>query len=306
LVVAGFSVLAILLAVLLSGDRVHINQVDLVDVDVDRSIVRGTSWMHMYSPRTEAFDLGLATRWPLPDSAVGAGGRLFGWQGLPGDGLGGLNTTATATLFPLGYRSRQSVDSFPRSELLGVPIQVSSSKALLARWWADVELPPSGELAVDRNGLLSGRFSNPLDVELSDCMVLFRNWTYPISGLLRPGQEISFDGLPPRNLEWRLTRRRVVETRDVSTPWDQSSLDAARIMEILMFHDAAGGRSYTDLTHRYQPYLDLSEHLRTGRAILVGRGPAASSLTHDGQPLTDVTDRHATIYRVVFPVEDFR
>ncbi len=307
LTVVAFTLLAVLLSTHLSGKRVQINQVDLVDIDMDRGVARGTSWMHVYSPQTAAFDLGLETRWPLPFDAIGAEGRLFGWQGLPGEGLGGLNTASTATLFPLGYGIRQAAQACANTpELLGMPIQVSSSKSLLARWWAELDLPPRSELTIDRNGLLSGQLSNPLEVELHDAMVLFRNWTYPISGTLRAGQAISFDGLPPRNLEWRLTRRRVVETRDVSTPWDQTSLDASRILEILMFHDAAGGRSYTDLTHRYHPYLDLSEHLRTGRAILVGRGPPASSLTQAGQSLEEAIDRQTSLYRIVFPVEEPR
>ncbi len=308
LTVVAFTVLAIVLTTRFSGNRVQVNQVDLVDVDMDRAVARGTTWMHVYSPQTAAFDLGLETRWPLPADSIGKGGRLFGWQGLPGDGLGGLNTASTATLFPLGYAIRPANEADQTSpELLGVPIQVSSSKGLLARWWAEIDVPPSSELTIDRNGLLSGRLSHPLDVELHDAMVLFRNWTYPIGGTLQPGQTISFDGLPPRNLEWRLTRRRVVETRDVSTPWDRTSRDASRILEILMFHDAAGGRSYTDLTHRYQPYLDLSEHLRTGRAILVGRGPAASSLTRAGQSLDGAAiDRQTALYRIVFPVEEPR
>lgn len=307
LTVLAFSGLAVLLAWGLSGHRVHINQVDVVDVDVESSVARGTTWQHIYSPSTEAFDLGLVTRWPVPPPVSGAEGRLFGWQGLPGDGLGGLNTTAPASLFPLSYVDRQPPGDLPsptgEAELIGMPIQVSSSRSLIARWWTELSVPQTQRLAVNNNGLLSGRLANPLDVELSDCMVLYRNWSYPLTGSLRPGQEFTIDGLPPRNLEWRLTRRRVVDSKDVSTPWDQASLDTQRILEILMFHKAAGGKAYTALDHRYQPYLDLSDHLRTGRVILVGRGPeAASSLTRDGRPLDRWTDRQWTIYRIVFPV----
>ena len=49
-----------------------------------------------------------------------------------------------------------------------------------------------------------------------------------------------------------------------------------RDMEMLQFHKAAGGEVYTGLTHAYQPYLDLTDHLRTGRAILLGRGASPS------------------------------
>ena len=40
---------------------------------------------------------------------------------------------------------------------------------------------------------------------------------------------------------------------------------------MLMFHESARGKNYTGLTHRYQPQIDLSEHIRLGQAVLVGR-----------------------------------
>jgi len=306
LLVAGFCVLAIVFAMAASGDRLHVNHVDVVDVDVDRGIARGTTWMHVYSPTTQAFDLRLQMRLPVAGADTGSGGHLFTWHGLPGHGLGGLNTRATAALFAEGYRVQGPAARLEpdESEILGMPIQVSSSKALMARVWTEVTLPDSGELTIDSNGLLSGRLVNPLGIGLSDCMILYRNWSYPLSGSLGPGESVGFDGLSPRNLEWRLTRRRVVDTKDVSTPWDPMSLDVPRILEVLMFYRAAGGRSYTGLTDHYQAYLDLSEHLRMGRAILVGRGPEpVTALIRDGDSLRKLTDRHWTIYRVVFPVQ---
>jgi hypothetical protein len=174
----------------------------------------------------------------------------------------------------------------------------------VSRWCADVRLSETGSLAVDNNGLLSGRLVNPLEVELSDCQVLYRNWSYPLTGSLRPGASVAFETLRPRNLEWRLTRRQVVDTREVGTPWDQASLDVPRILEALMFYQAAGGHRYTGLTHRYQSYLDLSEHLRMGQAILVGRSTTpAATLLCDGQSQQQLTDRHWTFYRVIFPVD---
>ena len=69
-----------------------------------------------------------------------------------------------------------------------------------------------------------------------------------------------------------------------------------------MFHEAAGGRNYTSLTHRYQPWLDLSRHLDLGRAVLVGRaaGPAAE-LAVAGQAA--VPNQKWTFYRLLIPVQ---
>jgi hypothetical protein len=287
------------------GNRLRINQVDLVDVDVEQSVARGCTWAHVYSPATDTFRLSLGTTWPVDDAAVLNSQQLFSWQGLPGKGLGGLDSPTGAALFTQPYEIRLAKPSQDaRTEIVDLPIPVAGSKSLTARWWADVKLERSAQLRTDSNGLLRDQLTNPLAVDLTDCMVLYENWVYAIPGVWRSGASLKFDNRPPRNLEWRLTRRKVVETKDITTPWEQTSTDIPRILELMMFFQAAGGESYTGLTHRYQPYLDLSSHLRTGRAVVVARGPtAASELRRDNQPLTANVDRQFAFYRIVVPVE---
>ena len=126
------------------------------------------------------------------------------------------------------------------------------------------------KLSIDRYGLLAGEFRQPLPVELTDCLLAHGEKLYRL-GTLAAGQRVQLADLPPLNLEARLTQRRVEQSKDVSTPWEKDSVDIPRIMQMLMFHDAARGINYTGLTHRYQPEIDLSEHIRLGRAVLVGR-----------------------------------
>jgi hypothetical protein len=72
---------------------------------------------------------------------------------------------------------------------------------------------------------------------------------------------------------------------------------------MMMFHESAGGSSYTRLMHRYQGYVDLSEQLRTGRAMLIGRArQAATNLLSGGESLSENHDQQATFYRVLLPV----
>src|SRR5690606_25064765 len=73
------------------------------------------------------------------------------------------------------------------------------------------------------------------------------------------------------NLEARLTQRTVVDAKDITTPWEQDSVEVPRIMQMMLFHETARGRGYTGLTHEYLGHLDLTEHIRGGRAIFVGR-----------------------------------
>ena len=307
----------------LTGRDVHVNYVDLVDVDLDQGVLRGSMWTHVYSPATERFTLQWHENRPVaPDRRADTGtsaadlpsatdvrhrsGRLLSWQGLPGSGLGGLDSRGGAALFAEPYLMTPGYagPDEERAEIRGLPIEVSGTKSLAGTWWALDEAPPAQRLSANVHGLLAGQLTNPLDVELTDCMVFFENWMYPVAGTLAPGKAVTFDGVSPRNLEWHLSRRRVVETRDVVTRWDQASTDVSRILEMMMFYRAAGGAAYTGLTHRYQTYVDLSEHLRTGRAILVGRSAAAGSRLvpeHAGGDASRV--RQWTFYRIVFPVD---
>lgn len=312
LIVVGFCLLAYLLNEVWKGRRLLVNQVDLVDVDVEGALLRGTTWAHIYSPTMDFYNLSLET------SSLSAGqkesaqqapqsGVLLSWQGLPGEGLGGMNTRATAAIINEPYTiadEAEAPQATGAAAIQNMPIQVASTKTLNARWWSTFDAGTTAQLTARSNGLLRGEVTNPLPVELFDCMVLHDVWAYRIEGKLAAGQTVRIeDQAPPRNLEWRLTRRSVIETKDVSTPWDQTSFDVPRILEIMMFHGAARGQAYTQLSHRYQAFVDLSDQLRTGRAILVGRiVPPASSLLRDGKPLTNSYDQHWTFCRVLLPV----
>ena len=116
---------------------------------------------------------------------------------------------------------------------------------------------------------------------------------------------MELDNTSPLDLKWQLTRRQIVQSKDISTPWDRADLsDPPRVAQMLMFHGAAGGQVYTRLSHHFLGYLDLSKHLLTGRAILVGRSKTpASQLARDGQPLVENMDQQWTYYRIIIPVE---
>ena len=142
-------------------------------------------------------------------------------------------------------------------------------------------------------------------------MLLYENWAYKLErkgSVLQPGDTTPIHLEKPLNFNWRLTRRRVVDVRDITTPWEQRDLDVPRILEMMMFHGVAGGDKYTQLHHRYQAYVDLSEHLRNGRAVLVGRAKQrASEILLNGHTTganyDQDYDHNWTFYRVVFPVD---
>ena len=304
LIVVAFCLLAFWLTQRWKGQQLAINQIDVVDVDVDLGTVRGTTWTSIYSPRAAHLNLALEARPAV--QTVSSPQVLLSWSGLPGSGLGGMNTPARIDSLGDTYTVRYDVPPASTSETLleGLPIQTSASKGLLARWWSQAEQLEASQLVVTDNGLLSGIVVNPLDVELSNCRVYYENWAYTIDGRLKPGQEVDLEDITPLDLKWQLMRRRVVESHEVTSLWDRTDVtNAPRITEMMMFYGAAGGRAYTGLTHGYLGFLDMSRQLRSGQAVLVGQvsGPA-TTWTHDQQPWTDKLDKSWTYYRISLPV----
>ncbi|MFW6168908.1 MAG: hypothetical protein ACODAD_00360 [Planctomycetota bacterium] len=325
LTVLLFCGLAIWLSQAWKGSRMQLNQVDIVDIDLEDQLVRGTTWTNLYSPRSRQLDIAVEpmVSWPRPASREDAASQgnleresqvFLSWQGLPGSGLGGMNAPATVgtprdeyvVRYPLLSGTRGGAGSI---EKLG--IYPASTKGLLARWAVTAEIDSKTRLNTDQFDLLEGVVTNPLDVELSRCSVYYRNWAYPLPGSLAPGETARIRNAQPLDLRWKLTGRSVEGTAERRSPWRGDDLsDMDRLVSLLMFHGAAGGRMYTGLTHRYQSFMDLSRHLRNGRAILVGRGerPASRLLAKRSEQgeAAAVMDgdarQHWTYYRIIIPV----
>jgi hypothetical protein len=266
LVVLGFCFAAWYMAASAHGSAIRLNQAEVIDVDFEQSIVRGTTWHHLFSPSAGQFDLKLA----IDPERIEAGAKPQGWlawQGLPGAGLGGLASQQVSltdsppyTVLPPG----------PQPGILQLPIPVASSKALAGRWWGRSELKPIATIATDEFGLPQGEIRNPFDFDLDECLLAYDEWLFRLGKIPSEGSVVVQD-FPSLNLEARLTQRTVVDAKDMTTPWEQASTEVPRIMQIMLFHETARGRNYTGLTHEYLGHLDMTEHIRSGKAIFVGR-----------------------------------
>ena len=302
-----FCGLALFLARYFKGNQLRINQVDLVDVDLVSQTLRGASWVHVYSPQTQSYDFTLTPRPLGTENAEPTSNVLLSWHGLPGRGLNGMNSTTTGELFsdPYWIQADRGAQSLRLPSIAGMPIQIWSTKSLTARWWRTANLPLDIRLQISRDERLSGIVGNPTDVTWENCFLFRTPWAYSL-GRLAPGETRRIgDDMPRRNLQWRLWRKELRVENEMTTPWKPDDRDVPRIMEIMMFHDAAGGRDYTGLLNRYQNFVDLSNSLATGHAVLVGKSSqrAADLASADGI-LEDKYDRHWTFYRCVLPVEN--
>lgn len=298
-----FAVGAVVLVGAIRGQQTLVNQVTIVDVETERSLVRAASWAHVYSPRPQSLDLRFRSDMPLLASTDDS---FTAWQGLPGRGLGGLNAPRSGSLFPSAtYVIAPQTREGRGGAVQHYPLRASSTASFVGQTrGSSIELDMAKLKSSGNANLLSGTVINPLPIALQDAAILYGEWIYLITREWQPNESVSVDReLTPKNLSWRLTRRRVVDTRDISTPWDATTVqDIPRIMEMLMFHEAAGGGSYTRLLHRHQPQLEMSDHLRLGRAIVVGRTapPSVELVREDSLPME--VDQQFTFYRFVLPV----
>lgn len=306
----GFIALAWWLNTRLKSDRPLVNQAEIVDVDLASGVRRGISWTHLYSPRTEAYNLTPQVSSPsatqpaeTAPSQLHSLATAIGWEGLPGDGLGGLDGRPAPRLFDSPYGLQLQLSPETTAHATDVPIQAAATKGFVTQWWRQGDALPQAQLQPTNDGLLRGEFVYPLDVPLIDSGILYGNWLYRLPSPLKPGQTIALESLPaPRNLLWQLTEKRVVDAKDIVTPWNPRSTEIARILEAMMFHQAAGGDNYTGLTQRFYARLDLSDHLRTGRAMLVGQASQRALSWSDAGLQDDSFEPSSTVVRVVIPV----
>lgn len=276
--------------------------------------------MTVFSPATEAYRFSYRPQFAGYDQLEMRPPTLA-WLGLPGAALGGMsNRTAGAGMFSQPYDYSADLDS-----LDNVPIPVWASKSLTARYSAESDLRLQTDFSVDFSGELVGTLENTLRLPLSDCVLAYGRYAYDLKNV-QPGQTVEVGHRTGRlDLSTILNGRRLdfdVEKKtysQISTPYDPAAHDVPGILRQMMFYDAAGGRGYTHLGHDYQAFSDLSSHLATGRAMLIGftqqpggSDPSASAgvLERDGRPIEQATadqerpNKHWTCYRFVFPVTE--
>ena len=240
------------------------------------------------------------------ESKSDSSSSLLAWLGLPGTGLGGMNSRAVnLPLFDEPYE----IDP-QQGTIAGVPLSAWSSKSFVARW----ESTGGGidsKLTVSEDGRLHGSIESQLDVPLKDCVLLFgrtergeRGWAYPLLKPLSPGEDVIFEHLESQTVETFLTKRRIISSKDEAAGYDRASFDVGRIVEVMMFHDRAGATNYTGLLNRYQNFVDMSNELELGRAILIGHGPDGAKVEINNQAtVAQGENNHTTIYRFVLPVK---
>lgn len=270
IVVLAASALAFWLTQLWKGQALTVNQVSVIDVDSQSGALRGTVWAHVFSPSNQKYNCKAVVS-DLAFPRYKPDGCLTSWQGLVGSSFGGMNTRQVQDL-SMSYDIVHDSSSGISSEVRSLPINIYGSRSLHGMSWGTVDLNDVGAIQYDVDEQLSGTVKNPLPVGLKNCQLFFGRKVYPLPSLAPGGSKEVGVSSNPKAIEVILTKKTVdKDFKDVSQPWDRKSFDVNRIMQMMMFYKAAGGKKYTSLLHRYQRDIDFSDHLTQERAILVGK-----------------------------------
>ena len=305
IVIVLFTCGAIWMKQTLKGDQLKANQIDLVDVDQQTGLTRATTWLHVYTPRTTSVAIGL----DATGFGDGMDGHLLSWHGLPGAGLGGMETSTGTSLFDVSYQINQD-DQQRTTTIQAMPIPTCGSKSLTTLSWQDASAArESATSALVADGkYVKGKLVNPLSVTLTDCMLLYDRNSVRIDRPLRPNDSIEMSAYrnATKNFASQLMRSETVSKENVANvnqEWNPESLNTHQILQMMMFHDVAGGAAYTHMEHYYLTNVDITEQLRLGRAILVGRSDVpATNVQFDDERLPTNAGKRQTIYRIVLPV----
>ena len=307
-IVLLFCGLAFGAATLLKSKGTEVNQLEIIDIDTRSLLARGTWWTSLYSPTMAEYDIRGTGETPFFGTVDE---QWFFWQGLPGNGLGGMQSKNDLGTYRVIYdcnlhTNEQANHPWNGSDLKRVPVQAGATKSLTGRWVRKLDRTFQSDLTKSKTtDALQGTFTNPLDTQLTDCVILFGSWAYLLERPLQPGEEIDIESemdMKEKTIKSFFTRQRDNDS-DVNVAWNTLDLRWNKIVRLMMFYDAIGGQAYTQLTHRYQGHLDLSAHLELNQAILIGRTQqGATPIEINGKPISKSNSRQETYVRVLFPV----
>lgn len=300
-----------------NGNSALVQQLDVMDVDQASGRFRHQTWVNMYSPTTIQSDIHIGSPESLWDTLL-MGERYAAPWAIPEATAGGMYRPGGTEWNRTVYRVFSE-----QQQVTGLPILQWSSRALTSgqTGWVS-QFPVESKLESTGPGRLAGSLTHHFPGELTDWMIAYGTRVYRRQpgrdddlSLPWPAQEpLSLDDplVFQRDLKGLLTgvvvRRDQREGRTGSdlrtsqTPYDPLHREWFTLWQMVTFHEAAGGKSYTRLTNQMLSRHDFSRLLDLERAILFGRLRPAQGAAVAQPGVAAERDRHETLVRVVLPV----
>jgi hypothetical protein len=330
-IVAATTAAAYLAAYAAKGHDLRAVKVDAVDIDQTTGLVRGRSFVTLYSPSNQDYGLtfrpndlgqpsGGESGVTLAAETAGAGApatgadgaeRLVSWFGPPEPrfgGGGGAGSLAPLTR-PYAYGPPGRLES-----LAPVRVPIWSTKAFEASWsgpLAASERPMiEADLVSTGSNRIEGRVTNQGPRPLERAVLFFGDVVYDQLGTIPPGGSVVIDAASrTRPVSGYLEERARGylnadgQLRDVAR--DTTATRARRLsdlMRTILFRDSMNGRTRTPPSEPLRA-LDLTGQLALGRVMLVTEvdGPGASALISGARGEPKVVER--TIVRLILALQ---
>lgn len=303
-----FCVVAIAVSKFSRPSELQINQMEIVDFDLVNGSSRGTAWVNLYAPTGEKVNIDLD---PQTSFGLDIQQQIVSWQGLPGDGLGGMDNAVSTGFKRLEYQQTITLqDGHANVSMEGLPLQVASTKPLLVKFEIATPTRFSCQLSKSRDRL-EGTFKNPLSVPIYNGKIFFGDYVYLLKKPLMPNVVTLIESDTKEKTLRSYLNRRAAKGKDgqdagrsQNRPWDPNEKSLTRIADVMMFYEAAGGQGYTGLTNGFHREIDFSPLLHLGQAVLVGQTESGSRIKVDGQNVSDRYDSNITMVRMALPVAD--
>lgn len=322
--VLGAGLVSVIAAAGSNSDQLIVNNISVVDMDVTSRFSRQTVLAGVFSPNHARYKLGVRHHTELFGKADGQSSPepWTSWLSYSEGTYGGMYRSAGVETGRPAY----SIDA-DRSGFENIPIPVWSDRMLVS----EVQLPTQEDLfevSLKRAGTghlhPSGRFTHHLPFPIADWILVYGNRVYyhdyrssgEMSGdaaTIKPGEPWSPDASTVTGREIRsfltgasfLAKSKDGEYVSTNVEWNSRNLDVAAILQVLTFHESAGGSSYTGLTNSAMSHMEFSKHLPLDRAILCGRiHTKTSSIEIDGQPAEQNPSVSGSFIRILLPVDD--
>jgi hypothetical protein len=313
-IVLTVSLVAYYAAYVLKGNDLLVNKVDLVDIDQQAGIVRGNTWMSLFSPQNRDYNIRAI---PLPldrdapaDAQTGpAKGAarppagtdvVMSWFSVPEEQFGGMGTSSRRFSFSGAGYAYQPVGAVESLE--GVRIPIWSTKCITATWFGPAAAPlVESSLVPLGSDRLAGTITNRQSVPLEDAVLAFGKDVY-LLGTLAPGASVNVALASNRNLAGHLSSKAPKYVSE--QPWNRESfkIDRSELLQAVMFHDSEA-KSDRSLGNGPLNGVDLSGQLALQRPMLVARiaRPGARLVLENAPSLPKIDQ--LTLVRIILPLK---
>ena len=329
--------LAVVLACLLgsvsassrNSGTVETQRLEILDVDTSSQFTRTTTLSTVFSPQHARYELAVphATVSSVDETGASAVAAHVSWFGFPETNYGGMYRSAGGETGRPPYRMTADGRKF---ENLPIPIWsdrvvVSESLGTVDASLIESNLRRTGTGHLHR----SSEFTHHFPFALENWVLVYGNRAYfrdlRSGGLLddtsiSPGTawSVGDPAVTGREVRSFLTGAQFRFTEDKSKTstgggkyekrqdaWDSRSSNLREIVQMLTWHDLAGGDGYTRLSNSALQELELSSHVDLGRAVLLAEASTpVSSLSINGGEAVAGSERTTTIVRVILPVDE--